>query len=112
MKARRSRARKRGSANRAERVQATPATLAKPCPLKARLHLGAMAPHHPAGMQPDRYEAALQIWDVHDALAKDLKTGTVDMTKIANAHCGTSDGKARLMSIYLKWAQELPVVSL
>ena len=30
------------------------------------------------------------------------------MDKIANAHGGTSDGKARLISTYLEWAGELP----
>lgn len=109
-KTKRRRARKRGSVNRAERVQATPETIAKlrPCPLKAMLHQGAIDPHHPGGMQPDQYEAALQIWDAHDALVKGLKAGTVDVNKIANAHGGLSDGKARLIAVYLQWADELP----
>lgn len=109
-KAKKRRARKRGGVSRAERVQATPETLAKlrPCPLKAMLHLGALDPHHPAGMQPDQYEAALQIWDAHDALVKGLKAGTTDVDKIANAHGGTSEGKARLIALYLRWAGELP----
>lgn len=109
-KAKKRRAKTRNSVNRAERVEATPETLAKlrPCPLKAMLHQGAIDPHHPAGMQPEQYEAALQIWDAHDALVKGLKAGAVDLDKIANAHGGTSDGKARLISIYLKWAGELP----
>ena len=96
--------------NRTERVEATPETLAKlrPCPLKAMLHQGALDPHHPAGMQPEQYEAALQIWDAHDALVKGLKAGAVDVNKIANAHGGVSDGKARLIAIYLKWAGMLP----
>lgn len=109
-KAKKRRASKRGNVNRAERVQATPETLAKlrPCPLKVMLHQGAIDPQHPGGMQPDQYEAALQIWDAHDALVKGLKAGTVDVNKIANAHGGTSDGKARLIAIYLRWAAELP----
>lgn len=95
------RAKKRQNVNRAERVEATPETLAKlrPCPLKAMLHVGTM--------QPDQYEAALQIWDAHEALSKGLKAGTVDVDKIANAHGGMSDGKARLITIYLQWASEL-----
>lgn len=72
------------------------------------LHQGALDPHHPAGMQPDQYEAALQIWDAHDALVKGLKAGAGDVNKIANAHGGTSDTKARLISIYLQWAGALP----
>lgn len=101
---------KRVGVRRAERVEATPETLAKlrPCPLKAMLHQGAIDPHHPAGMQPDQYEAALQIWDAHDALVKGLKAGTTDVDRIANAHGGTSDGKARLIALYLQWAGELP----
>lgn len=109
-KARRRRAKQRSSVNRTERVQATPETLAKlrPCPLKAMLHRRAVDPHDPAGLQPEQYEAALQIWDAHDALVKGLKAGTVDLNKVANAHGGTSDGKARLIAIYLQWADELP----
>ena len=109
-KAKRRRASRRIGVRRAERVEATPETLAKlrPCPLKAMLHQGAIDPHHPGGMQPDQYEAALQIWDAHDALVKGLKAGTVDVNKIANAHGGLSDGKARLIAAYLQWAGELP----
>lgn len=109
-KAKKRRSRQRAAVNRAERVQATPETLAKlrPCPLKAMLHQGAIDPHHPGGMQPDQYEAALQIWDAQDALVKGLKAGTVDVNKIAHAHGGTSEGKARLIAIYLQWAGELP----
>lgn len=100
---------KRPNVSRTERVEATPETLAKlrPCPLKAMLHRGALDPHDPAGMQPDQYEAALQIWDAHDVLSKGLKAGTVDVDKIANAHGGLSDGEARLVQVYLKWAGEL-----
>ena len=58
-------------------------------------------------MQPDQYEAALQIWDAHDALVG-LKAGMVDVNKIANAHGGLSDEKARLIATYLQWAGELP----
>lgn len=56
VKAKKRRARKRNIVNRMERVEATPETLAKlrPCPLKAMLQHGAIDPHHPAGMQPDR----------------------------------------------------------
>lgn len=109
-KTKRRRASRRIGVRRAERVEATPETLAKlrPCPLKAMLHQGAIDPHHPGGMQPDQYEAALQIWDAHDALVKGLKAGTVDVNKIANAHGGLSDGKARLVAAYLQWAGELP----
>lgn len=109
-KAKKRRTKKRQAVNRTERVEATPETLAKlrPCPLKAMLHQGATDPQHPAGMQPDQYEAALQIWDAHDALVKGLKAGTVDVDKIANAHGGLSEGKARLVAIYLKWAGALP----
>jgi hypothetical protein len=109
-KAKKRRDKKRKAVSRTERVAATPETLAKlrPCPLKAMLHLGATMPEHPAGMQPDQYEAALQIWDAHDALVKGLKAGAVDVDKIANAHGGLSEGKARLVAIYLQWAGELP----
>lgn len=109
-KAKKRRAKRRQNVNRAERVAATPETLAKlrPCPLKAMLHQGALDPRHPAGMQPDQYEAALQIWDAHDALVKGLKAGAVDVDKIANAHGGISDRKAYLIGIYLDWAGQLP----
>lgn len=108
-KAKRRRAKKRANVNRAERIEATPETLAKlrPCPLKAMLHLGAINPHHAAAMQPDQYEAALQIWDAHDALTKGLKAGAVDLNKIAGAHGGTSEAKARLIAVYLQWASQL-----
>jgi hypothetical protein len=100
---------KRKPVSREERQPATPETLAKlrPCPLKTMLHLGATNPEHKAGMQPDQYEAALQIWDANDALVKGLKAGAVDVDKIANSHGGLSDGKARLVQIYLQWASEL-----
>ena len=54
-KAKRRRTKKRKPVNRGDRVEATPETIAKlrPCPLKAMLHIGTM--------QPDQYEAALQI---------------------------------------------------
>lgn len=108
-KAKKRRAKKRQNVNRAERVEATPETLAKlrPCPLKAMLHVGATDPHSPTGLQPEQYEAALQIWDAYDALVKGLKAGAVDVDKIANAHGGLSDGKARLVAIYLDWSREL-----
>lgn len=100
---------RRPNVSRVERVAATPETLAKlrPCPLKAMLHRGATDPHDPAGMQPDQYEAALQIWDANDALVKGLKAGAVDVDKIANAHGGLSEGKARMVQVYLQWASEL-----
>lgn len=109
-KAKKRKAKKRQAVSRAERVEATPETLAKlrPCPLKAMLHQGAVDPHHPAGMQPDQYEAALQIWDAHDALVRSQKAGSVDLNKIANVHGDVSDGKARLIALYLEWGRELP----
>lgn len=107
---RRKAARKRKAVNREERHPATAETLAKlrPCPLKAMLERGAHDPHDRAGMQPDQYEAALQIWDAHDALVKGLKAAAGDVGKIANAHGGLSERKADLVAVYLDWARELP----
>ena len=93
---------RRQAVSRSERVEATPETLAKlrPCPLKAMLHEGTM--------EPDQYEAALTIWDAHDALVSRQKAGTLDMQKVAHGHGEIGDRKDHLIAIYLAWGQELP----
>lgn len=107
---RRKTARKRRAVSREERHPATPETLAKlrACPLKAMLERGAHDPHDPAGMQPEQYESALEIWDAHDALVKGLKATATDAERVANAHGGLSERKADLVAVYLDWASELP----
>lgn len=101
-KAKRQAKARRQAVSRSERVQATPETIAKlrPCPLKTMVHDGTM--------QPDQYEAALSIWDAHDALVSRMKAGTLDMQKVAQSHGEIGDRKDRLIAIYLLWGRELP----
>lgn len=103
------RAAKREAVLRAERVGPTPETMAKlrPCPLRDMLHRGA-DPNDPGGMQPDQYEAALEIWDAHDCLVKRSKAGTLDMEKVARAHGDIGDRMDHAIAVYLRWGRELP----
>lgn len=108
-KAKKRRAKKRQAVNRAERIEATPETLAKlrACPLKAMLHRGALDPRDPAGMQPDQYEAALAIWDAQDSLTRQQKAGTMDLAKVVGAHGEIGDRKDHLIAVYLEWSVEV-----
>ncbi len=101
-KAKKRKAKKRGSVNRAERVQATPETLAKlrPCPLKAMLEAGTMEPQH--------YEAALEIWDAHDALVRHIKAKGSDFNERSDkAHLNASTRMDQLVTVYLDWSREI-----
>lgn len=100
-KAKKRRAKKRPNVNKAERVAATPETLAKlrACPLKDMVHRG--------DMQPDQYEAALAIWDAHDSLVKKSKAGTLDLEKVRGAHGEIGDRKDQLIAVYFDWGGKL-----
>ena len=109
-KAKKRKAKKRANLNRAERVAATPETLAKlrPCPLKAMLHQGNEDPDNAAGMQPQQYEAALEIWDAHDALVRHIKAKGSDFNERCDkAHLNASTRMDFLVSVYLDWSRTL-----
>lgn len=93
---------RRQSVSRADRVQATPETLAKlrPCPLKAMVHDGTMT--------PAEYEAALEIWDANDLLVKELKASASSTERRDRAHVQPGGRGERLLSIYREWSKTLP----
>lgn len=110
-KAKRRKTKKRQSVNRAERVAATPETLAHlaerakangghACPLLAMIHKGTLS--------PQQHEAALEIWDAYDALTKSLKArGSEYNERGDKAHTNSSDRMDFLITTYLKWSEVL-----
>lgn len=100
-KAKKRRTKKRQSVNRAERVAATPETLAKlrPCPLKLMLHAGRM--------EPEAYEAALQIKDAFDIVTRQVGYRPLDLGRIGVGHGECGARASRMISIYIAWGNEL-----
>lgn len=102
-KAKRRRAKKREAVRRAERVAATPETLAKlrPCPLKAMLERGEM--------EHEQYEAALQIWDAHDTLVRHLKVSPKWMIERSDKSTSEDPVSLRdhLVMIYIVWSGDI-----
>jgi hypothetical protein len=103
-KKKRSGKKKRPPVNKAERVAATPETLAKlrPCPLKAMLERPEL------GFEPQHYEACMVIWDAHVAVSRKLKAkGGAFNERTDKAH--TEDGTRldHLISVYLDWSRTL-----
>lgn len=110
-KAKKRKAKKRANVNRAERVAATPETMAHlaerakangghACPLLAMVYRG--------DMTPQQHEAALEIWDAYDALTRRLKARGSDYNERGDkAHTNSSDRMEFLISTYLKWSETL-----
>lgn len=110
-KAKKRRSRQRAAVSRAERVQATPETLAKlaerarangghACPLLAMVHANTMT--------PQQHEAAMEIWDAHDALVRHVKAKGSDFNERADkSHTSASDRMDFLVSTYLEWSRVL-----
>lgn len=110
-KAKKRRAKKRQSVNKAERVAATPETVAHlaqrakangghACPLLTMVYNGTMT--------PQQHEAALEIWDAYDALTRSLKaSGSQYNERGDKAHTNSSDRMDFLITTYLEWSKVL-----
>ena len=99
-KAKRRRTKKRKPVNRGDRVEATPETIAKlrPCPLKAMLHIGTM--------QPDQYEAALQISAAFGFITRHVGYRPMDLGRIGIGHGEMGGSAERATAIYIAWGSE------
>jgi hypothetical protein len=105
-KAKRRRARKRKAVSRAERVEATPQTLAKlmPCNLAHWLRMG---PENGGitAKQNDDLKVIVEAWE---SMIAALDFGQATIGEVSGRGNGEmSDSAARLWSIWLVWAKEL-----
>jgi len=99
-KAKKRRKWKRPSVDRAERTAATPETLAKlrVCSLLAMVHAGQM--------EPDEYEAALEVWEAHRQLSGQLEAKGSNYSERTDPSRDMG-GNGHVVSVYLDWSREI-----
>jgi len=69
---------------------------------------GATDPSNPAGLQPQQYEAALALWDAHDALVPHINAKGSDFNERSDkGYLNSSTRMDFLVSVYLEWSRVL-----
>jgi hypothetical protein len=100
-KAKKRKAKKRQNVNRAERVAATPETLAKlkPWPMQDLVRLG---PDN-GGLSSGQFEAALQIVEAYKVITRGLGFRPLDLTRVGHGTGDMGPRSCRLWNIYVEW---------
>lgn len=100
-KAKKRRAKKRKAVNRAERVAATPETLAKlkPWPMQDLLRLG---PEN-NGISSGQFEAALKIVEAFKIITHGIGFKPLDLARVGHGSGELGAGACRLWNIYIEW---------
>ena len=101
-KAKKRKAKKRQAVSRAERVEATPETLAKlrPDPLERLLRKGPQD----GGIDHQQFEALWAIKEAANVVGRGLGYQAVDFERVGHGRGDMSDGDSRLWDIYIAWS--------